>query len=401
MLSPKARRLARANKRERQGALAAAVELYLAAAQPEQAARVLLLQADAERSDERRLALLARAGQLGANSEVGRQARRRQALMSFDVLRQHHGGVLRGEMLRAAAALERAGCYLQAAQAFKLADDEEGEIRALQQAGAIDQLEARLQQVSTEARQQRQQQQLLQRIRDLDAIAERRNALEQGRTWLQNRAHEGGHRASDNLTEEALRQLLQQLRDRLLRGPQLTLTVRGETRHYVLGSSVTVGRAGADIEVASQAISRQHLRLYRGDEGLMVEDMRTRNGTTLAGARLSAPLSLGGEVTLMCAGQVPCTLTPTAAGLLQLSVGGECWLLPLGPLHIGDWEIIDVREGEDRFVVLRTPADKTPPHTDTYRLGPRIELCRGDQLRLRRDGPVVLAVPTTGQRSPR
>lgn len=388
MLSRKARRRARAEKRERAGDLSAAVTLFLAAEAPAEAARVLLLQVSAEASVERRMAMLARAAQLAAGTEQGREAKRRQAMLSFDLLRQHRGALLRGELLQAANALEEAGCLEEAAEAFALIGDDEGEIRVLSAAGAIDRLEKKLERSSLEARQERDRKQLIVRIRDLDAIAERRSALEHADHWLRSHPDEG-------VQYEA-----QRIRDRLLRGPQVTLAIAGETRHYVLGSSITVGRAGADVVVASQAISRQHLRLSRGAEGITVEDLQTRNGTLLAGARLSGPLQVRGALSLSCAGQVPCTLTPRD-GLLQLEIAGKRWLLPLGPLRIGDWEIVDAHDGDDRFVVLRTPDGAALPHTHAYQLAQRIELCRGDQLRASREGPILLAVPELGQRGSR
>jgi len=64
-----------------------------------------------------------------------------------------------------------------------------------------------------------------------------------------------------------------------------------------------------------------------------------------------------------------------------VDVAGETHIVPLGVLKIGDWQIVDAHDGDDRFIVLRTPEGREPPYMAGYRLAYRIELCRGDELR--------------------
>ena len=109
-------------------------------------------------------------------------------------------------------------------------------------------------------------------------------------------------------------------------------------------------------------------------------------------------MPVGSGLKLSLADQVPCSIEPLEAGQpqgpLNIRVAGEQYIAPLGPLHLFGWELHDAHEGDDRFLVVQTPPGSSPPHSDRYRLGMRIELAAGDQLRQERAGPVVLAVPT-------
>ena len=373
-----------ARKRELQGRLEDAVALYLDAEMPAEAARVLLLRADAESTAPGRMALLAQAARVGEGSEQGAEARRRKALLAFDLVQASKGATLYAELSRVATELEACGEWQAAARAYVLAGDSEGEIRILRDAGAIDQLEERLQQSSEAARKERDRTQLLRSLRDQDAIGERRLALRNARAWLE-------REQDDNVVRE-----LERIRSKLLSGPILLLEVHGRPTTYVLGREITIGRSQADVVVCSGSVSRQHLRLFREDDELFVEDLGTRNGTLLAGARVSGRLPIGTGLDLSLAGEVPCRLSrvaPSEGSGLVIEIAGDRYVAALGELQIGDWVLADAHEGDDRFVVLHTPHGCEPPHLGAYRLGPQIELCHGDELRQGRGGELVLAVP--------
>jgi hypothetical protein len=381
----KKRKEARARKKEMGGDLDGAAQLYLDAELFDEAARTLLLKADAEPDPSERMVICAQAARVGAQSDHGKQAKERQALLAFDLVKTTQGATMHGELLRVAADLEAVGKWEAAAEAYVLAGDTEAEIRVLKEAGAIERLEERLQETSEQARSQRDRTQLLRRIRDLDAIAERRVALHSAREWLARQA------------DEQVQLEVDRILGRLISGPVVTLQIDGELARYALGSRITVGRAGADIQAHSSSVSRQHLRLSRAAGKPQIEDLDTRNGTTLAGARVSGALAIGSGIELELAGQVPVRAAPAIAdqpdGPVALEVAGERYLLPLGPLAIGNWQVVDAHDGDERFVVLRTPQGCEPPHTADYRLAYEIELCRGDQICAHRGGPLVLAVP--------
>ncbi|MBW2457848.1 MAG: FHA domain-containing protein, partial [Deltaproteobacteria bacterium] len=375
----------KARNKELGGNLDRAVQLYLSAEQPDEAARVILLKADGSPNPQERMVLCAQAARIGEGTDHGRQARERQAMLAFDLVQTTKGATMHGELLRVAADLEAVGKWEAAAEAYVMAGDTEAEIRVLKEAGAIERLEERLRETSDEARSQRDRAQLIRRIRDLDAIAERRTALQSAHQWL-------AEQPDDQLQLEVDR-----IVGRLICGPRITLEVDGERSCYVLGSTITIGRAGADVTVHSSAVSRQHLRLSRVAGKAQVEDLDTRNGTTLAGARIRDALPVGSGVELELAGQVAVSVAPASAeqpdGPVTVAVAGERYVLPLGPLLIGPWRVVDAHEGDERFVVLRTPEHQEPPHMAGYRLAYEIELGRGDRLAASRGGPVVLAVP--------
>jgi sigma-B regulation protein RsbU (phosphoserine phosphatase) len=69
---------------------------------------------------------------------------------------------------------------------------------------------------------------------------------------------------------------------------------QGDTfTHDVDGDELVIGRSmKSDLSVADRFLSRQHARLFRTDEGWMVEDLGSRNGTFVNGVRVEAPTSV-------------------------------------------------------------------------------------------------------------
>jgi hypothetical protein len=376
----KARKRARAREHELRGELDAAVRAYLGAGLADEAARVLLLRADAERDAEKRLVLCAHAAEL-ARGALATEARRRKALIELDLLRAA-GGLVRlpSEVARVAAELEAGGDWQKAAEAYALAGDAAGELRVLERAGAIEQLEARLDERASARRSEQARDALLGRLRDLDAVGERRLALREARAWLERHG------------DDAVALERDRIRDRLLRGPDVDLEIDGVRRRWLLGATVTIGRAEADLVVPASAVSRQHLRLFREDGVPHVEDLETRNGTFHAGARVAGALPIGDRLELSLAAEVSCRLTALDGGAILIDVAGETWAAPLGPVLAGPWMVGEAREDDQRFVVVRTPAGAVPPTLNGYRTKGDIELAEGDELREIRDGPARLSV---------
>ena len=129
-------------------------------------------------------------------------------------------------------------------------------------------------------------------------------------------------------------------------------------RRVALGADVTLGRADATIALASRAVSRKHLRVFRGPSGApFVEDLETRNGTFLAGARVTQPLPVGDGVTVDLGNEVRCTVERAGAGVV-IEVAGTRYDAPLGPLAVGDWAFTFESAGGDAFVVLATSSGR-------------------------------------------
>jgi len=381
------RREARAKLLERRGELAGAVEAYLDADLPDEAARVLLLRADGDSEADRRLAFCAQAAVLAQDTDLRRTATVRRALLKLDILKER-GGALPSELSAVGRELAKEGEHERAADAFALAGDTEAEVTALTRSGSIERLEETLDVSADLARRDREQELLLRRIEDLDRTAERRRALDLAEAWL------------DEHDDERMRDLARSIRTRLVRGPVLNLVVDGERVRFAMGSEVTVGRgAQATLVVSSRAISRNHLRVSRSNELAMVEDLGTRNGTMLAGARLCDRIPVGEGLQLRLGGEVPCDVRPGPggpAGPVEIDVAGRLVRAPLGELLVHGWRIRSAGSGETHCVQLLSEL-RNRPFLGDYELAARIELAVGDALSTTRGGPVCLEVLPTDE----
>lgn len=383
-------RIKTAQAKELSGHLAEAVALYIEADMPDEAARVLLLRADAERSPEQRIAFCDMAARTAKDETLRKDARGRKALISFDLVRSRQPP-MRSELARVAKELEDAGLLERAAEAYVLAGDAEAEVRMLTEMGAIEQLEERLKASNAESRRTRALSDARRRVNDLDRVAERRAAFEAARVAL----------AEED--DAAIRDTVRAIQARLLTEPTARFEIQGQIVHGAFGQEVTIGRGDATIVVAMRAISRVHIALRRDGSDIVVRDLDTRNGTMLAGARINGPIPVRSGLRLELGGEVPCTIEPTSGFAQELAPDGVSihvasthWIVPLGDLVVGDWRIDRVVHGSDAFIVLRTPMGLSRPILGDLELAGEVELCQGDELRVTRGGPVVLRVaPTT------
>lgn len=380
-----------ARRSEADGELAAAASGFEEAGLGDEAARVLLLSADAEGSIERRMALCERAARLAVDPSLSKRASGRRATMALDLLRPK-ASVARSELARVAEQLEAADEHEMAAEAWALAGDREGEIRALTAAGAIDRLEARLGDDAARARSNEGRAHRLRLAEDLDRTGERLRALEI--------ATEGGAESP----HDGLLELARTIRMRLARGPLVTLEIDGSAARYALGEQVVIGRGDVAISIASRALSREHLRIERGpDRAPRVLDTGSRNGTLLDGARLGGAVPIGSGLELRLGGEVPCRLALDVAGSVVVEIGGSRYLAPLGELRVGGWTISLVEPpklvGGARLVAL-TSTDASPAFLGRFEVARHVELAVGDALSSERAGPPRLVVLARGGEGP-
>jgi hypothetical protein len=175
------------------------------------------------------------------------------------------------------------------------------------------------------------------------------------------------------------------------------LELGGVISRFALGAAPTIGRGEATIVVASRAISRLHVRLRREKGGAVIEDLATRNGTLIAGARLSGPIPVGAGLRVELGGEIRCELTEEGPGVV-VEIAGERYVAPLGELTVGSWRIDHEVAGEDAFVVLRTPPGAPRPFLGGFELAARVELCVGDEIRATRAGEIAIRVVRSGER---
>jgi hypothetical protein len=380
-------RVKTARAKELSGQLAEAVPLYIDAGLPDEAARVLLLRADSERIPEQRISFCDSAARIAKDEVLRKNAQGRKALISFDLVRSRQGPPMRSELARVARELEDAGLLERAAEAYVLAGDADAEVRMLTEMGAIDQLEERLKASNAESRKARVVSDARHRITDLDRMGERRAALEVARAAL----------AEED--DETMRDAVRNIQSRLLTAPTLRLEVQGQIVHCAFGNEVTVGRGDATIVVNMRAISRVHIAIRRDDEGIVVRDLDTRNGTMLAGARINGLIPVRSGIRLELGGEVSCTIEPTSGFAQELAPEGVIvhiantqWIVPLGDLVINDWHVNRTTRGDDSFIVLRSPTGVSRPLLADLELAAEAELCQGDEIRAARGGPVVFRV---------
>ncbi len=378
-----------ARAKELAGDLEGAVSAYLDADFGDEAARVLLLRADAEKSVEKRLAFCASAVGAATSDEMRQKARARKALLGFDLLKAKGGSLLTNEILLVARELEEAGELEKAADAFQMAGDADSEVRTLTAAGSIERLEERLRVSEVSAKSENERTAMLRKIADHDRTAERRFALEACEQWL-TKHH-----------DEKVAALSLAIRARLLRGPVVDLVLDGERLRFAFGSEVSIGRGDATLLLSARAVSRKHVRIFRGPGGApFLEDLGTRNGTTLAGARLSLPVPIGSGITVKLGNEVPCSLkvvalpgdlgASTETSLVSLEMAAETYLLPLGPLRVFGL-LLDAEHAG--FVTLRTPDGSAAPLLNEMLLSRAVELCSGDAIALSRGTAPRLRVP--------
>jgi hypothetical protein len=362
---------ARARRLEASGRLEEATAAYLAAGEPAQAARLFVLRADSAPDPIERLRLLGQARQ-HAGGEAALEIARRRALLAIDLVRAGSLTLVANELGELGRELERVGEPTSAAEAHARAGDREGEARALVAAGAIERLEQVLDAEQERLRRVRVRCELERKILDLELSGQRRAALDLIKT--------------QSSGDEQLGALATQIETRRVLGPRVRLAIDGDPLELVFGERVMVGRAGADLVVASPSVSREHLCVRRGPRGPEVVDQGSRNGTLLGGARIDVPVSVGDGLRLELGGDVPLTVERWGPGV-RLVVAGQTLHAPLGRLPVGGWTLA---LGDDHWLELDTAGSHAL--LAGLRVDRRIQLCRGDELRERADALPRLAV---------
>lgn len=378
----KGRQANAARAAELRGDLAKAAELYGEAGQPAEAARVILLRGDAETDARTRLQLYVQAaGMSDEGTETNKQARLRRAKLLLALAGDAAvSAVARHEVLEAAKDLESIGEPLEAADAYRRAGDKEGEARALQAAGDVEQLEFLL---STQQHEERISRAREDRAKDVDLMigcGKRREALA----------------ALDELLAKTpddapLRDRANGLRARRLSAPVVALDCGGERIVMVLGDEVVVGRSEGAIKVPSNAVSREHLRIAREGGDVVVRDLESRNGTQLRGINLAGALAVRDGLELKLGREVPFRITPSKRidGAVEIDVAGERYVACLGETRTPASDL-RLAAGADGWVELVTGAAKA--YLGDVELATRATLLVGDAISVTRGATPALRI---------
>lgn len=378
----KGRDAERARKAELRGELARAVELFVEADRPAEAARVMVLRGDAEPDHRARLqhyTLAARTAPEG--TEENKLARKKRALLvlalSGDVALS---AVHRRDTTDAALELEAIGENEAAADAYRKLGDLDGEARALTAAGDVDRLEYLL---ASEQHKERGERKRRDRQAEVDLLltsGRRREALELLATLAQE--------APD---DPASRERIASLRARLAKGPVVPVALKGSRLAITFSHEVVIGRSEGTLLVPSNAVSRRHVGITRVGGVATVRDLGSRNGTQLRGLPVRGELPVGEGLELTLGKEVPLVLAPshTLPGVLEIEVGGQRVTTAFGPfpLGIGDWALAEAADG---MIELRgrSPA----AYLGDVALGDGTTLLVGDVVTTERGGSPVLKV---------
>ena len=340
-----------ARRAELRGDLEKAVEMYGLAGAPEEAARIMLIRGDAETDPRVRMRHYTLAVATAPEGHAVRdEARRKRAAL---LVAQFGGSATseaaRRELRAAGKELLDLGDATHAAEAYRLAGDTDGEAKALAEAGDVESLESLL---GAEEKKERAEHERTQAHGDIDLLAQsgkRREALAAIDAWLQK--HD----------DPALRERAARIKSRRALGPVAQIWLHGKPAPVALGDEIVIGRgpsggAVGTLAVASQAVSRQHVRIAREGGAIVVRDLGSRNGTQLRGMNLVGAIPVPAEgLELTLGKELRVRIAPSAAldGAVSIEIGGDTYVAPLGPAKIPGlpWELA---LGEGGWIELRS-----------------------------------------------
>ena len=141
--------------------------------------------------------------------------------------------------------------------------------------------------------------------------------------------------------------------------PKLTLLLGRRTMQVYdfKQASIVVGRDdGADVLIDNPSVSRRHAEIRLGDEGWVVEDLGSSNGTFVRGSKIDGPQSIGlgeeigfGKFSIVFGkalgeGEVPVqTPSPSAPATMPPTMGGA-----EGTMHINPHEVKELLKQADQ-----------------------------------------------------
>jgi hypothetical protein len=376
-----------ARKAELRGDLIRAIDLWAEADKPEEVARVMILRGDAETDVRQRLQHYVQAvGTAPTGSPVHKQARIKRATFMLALAGDSPvSATARRDLLYAAKDLEELGETDRAAEAYALAKDTEGQARALMHGGDVERLEALLSDEQSKVTLERGRNRAHSEVEMLLSAGRRREALA----------------AAERLAEGApldrtARQRVEGLRARRVVAGVCRIVLSGRPLNLVVDDEVVIGRAEGALLVRSTVLSRRHLSIAKKDGVVVALDLGSRNGTFLRGMRIAGALPIGNGVDLELGGMVKVRVAPSAVfeGAVDVEVGGERYVAPLGPalLGVGGWRLERAPDGWVEFAT----GDGPPAYGGDMVMSSRTTLLVGDRFAEVRGGQAALEIVGTG-----
>lgn len=364
----------RARRAEGRGEYREAASLYAEADAPEEAANALLFAAArASTLDERLSAYRDALRWLPDEHPRRAEVEGRIGLAILDEAQRKGARTAdeRDRLADAAEQLERLEKWAEAGTAWELLERTDDLARCLQKAGDVERLEVLLEASSESARRERALRRLVSEYEMALAVGARIEARDALRRAL----------ALDP-DDRALAELLRRLEHRFLPGARLVVRVDGRELVFVGGVRVTLGR-DADVVVRGTSVSRRHVELEWGPEGVVVRDLGSRNGTLVRGVPIAGELRVEGPTEIGLGDDVPVRIESHADGLELTVLGGldrglVAWIGP-GAMPIPNLAAsVSFVDGYPTF----TPRVKASCILEGQRVVAPIALLRGDSLEL-------------------
>jgi hypothetical protein len=377
---------AEARKAELRGDITRAIELWAEANEPEEVARLMILQGDAETDARRRLQHYVQAvGAAPPASLVHKQARIKKA--AFTLALAHDSPVsamTRRDVLEAAKDLEDLGETERAAEAYALAKDTEGQARALMHGGDVERLEALLSGEQSRVALERGRSTAHAEADMLSLAGRRREALAAAERLVQGAPF-----------DREARQRVESLLARRVMAGLCRVLLSGRPLKLLVAEEVVIGRTEGMLLVRSSALSRRHVAITKKNGAIVLFDLGSRNGTLLRGMRIAGVLPVRDGIEVELGGVVKLKVVPSTlfADAVDVEVGGERYVALLGPalLGIGDWQLAVAPDG---WVELVTGAGPDAYEGDMVLSSPTT-LVVGDRLAEVRGGRAVLEIVGT------
>ena len=363
---------------EAQGRMEEAYEAYIADGKTDQAARVLLVRAESTTDPTQRLALLGiAASRAPKDSELLQTARKSAALLRLDMARNAHNLPLRSELADLARQFEQLNMPEHAAESYNLAGDTDNLYRVLAESGSIDALEKLHEKQRLERSLQRERENASNKARDLNAIGARLDCISLCEQWLSEHPE---------YYDDAIATLSRSVKSRLVQTGIVSVRMGGEPMRLSVDHPFTIGRSGTSLELPSVSLSRRHLQVQQTNGQVVVQDLRSRNGTWLAGAKIDGQLPIGSGMELRLGNQTAVCIEPWRCGA-KLSLAGHTIAASLGPLSIAGFVV--QRAASGTWILS---SNGSPPVLNGLTANSTIELCYGDRIYTTRGGPIVFQV---------
>lgn len=273
---------------EAAGDLELAAERYALAGHLDDAARVHLLRAERAKSRADEVAALRDAVQWAPQGEWARRARR--ALGNALLASARAEGVAtdrdRARVREGANHLLAAGDHRSAGEAYELIGDDDAAVACYRAGGLVDRLEDALERDAEKAARAREVHEAWADYEVADRSGDRDGAVAALR------------RCVAAATDKAeYRRRLDELEGRLVTVGRVELAIRRGGRIVVAAAPrLVIGRDPlVDLALRSGGVSREHAAIARRDDGYVLEDLGSKNGTRVGGLPIGGPLRLVDE----------------------------------------------------------------------------------------------------------